>query len=296
MDYSILRETLATTLDEIAFKLDNDGNNISIINKAQNDLKDYLENNTSISDDEKAKNYARFLTDTITGVTIQAIQVAGQAPLQSAQIDTMVAESAQKIISMQNEDKARLNDSAVNVAKAKAEIETLMPAQILKINAEILSLNKEVELKSKEIELREAELPFKEAQVLSEQKRLELMQAELPLREAQALLEAKKIELMATDILLKEKNITMEDKKIDLMEVQTEQEGVKIGLMQAQTEIEYAKLGLNAEQIRLTAMEAEYKKAQMQAVEKAGELNKEIEKEKNETQITIAEIYTYGRV
>ena len=244
-----LQATLSTILEEVAFKQDASGNNVSILARAKEDLDRFLTEHTSISDDEKAKRIYDFFTNTITSVTTQAIIVAGQAPLQDAQIATEAQkvasmqiddtnktnESTQKIISMQNDDKAKLNNSAVNVAKAKAEIETLIPAQVL-------SINKDVEIKAK--------------QLITEDKKLDLMDKDLIIKQAQADLEAS-----------------------------------KVPLYQAQADNERAKVGLTAQQVRVSAMEVQYKLAQLKAIQKAGELNLQIEREKMETQIEVAQIY-----
>jgi len=248
-----LQSTLTEILDTVAFIKDADGNDISILGKAKQDLDNFLTDHTSISDDEKAKRIYDFFTNTITNVTVQAIAVAGQTPLQDAQIQTMKDETAQKIASMQiddtnrtnesvqkiesmkNDDKAKLNNSAVNVAKAKAEIETLMPVQIQEIT-------KNIELKTKEIEA-----------------------------------EDKKLDIMDKDILIKEAQVGLEE--------------AKIPLYQAQADNERAKVGLTAQQVRVSATEVQYKLAQLKAIQKAGELNKEIEDNKNLTQIKIAKIY-----
>ncbi len=247
-----LQETLSTILNEVAFKTENDVNT-SILGKAKEDLSTFLTDHTSISDDEKAKRISDFFTNTIISVTTQAIQVAGQAPLQAVQMQTMQDETAQKIasmqiqdtndtnesvqkvISMQNDDKAKLNNSAVNVAKAKAEIETLMPAQVQQIT-------KDIELKSKQIDT-----------------------------------EVKKLDVMDKDILIKQQ--------------QADLEATKIPLYQAQADNERAKVGLTAQQVRVSATEVQYKLAQLKAIQKAGELNKEIEDNKNLTNIKIAKIY-----
>ncbi len=237
-----VKETLNEILNTVAFEKDADGNETSILYKAKTDLGEFLSEHTSISDDEKAKRISDFFTNTITNVTVQAIMVAGQAPLQDAQIAEIqqetinkTNESVQKVISMQNDDKANLNNSAVNVAKAKAEIETLMPTQIQEIQ-------KNIEFKSKQIET-----------------------------------ETKQLEIADKDISLKEQQIGIEAEKIPLM--------------QAQTDSERAKIGLTRQQVRVSATEVQYKLAQLKAIQKAGELNKEIEDNKNLTNIKIAKIY-----
>jgi hypothetical protein len=331
MDYEILRETLRITLDEVAFRKDETtGDNISIVHKSQEDLKAYLEENTSISDDEKAKYYSKFLTDIVTGVTIQAINVAGQAPLMDAQIDTLRAETAQKIISMQNEDKARMNDSAVNVAKAKADIESLIPAQVSKINAEIAALAKDAELKAKEIAIKEAELPLMQAQVLTEQQKVLAMQAEtalkeaeLPIREKQLEIETSKLELMEAEmeiklkeIPLKEAQVKIAEQDVKLKEKQVELTGAEIKLKEKDQDLKeqeldnmrdmmgferdkimiaLRELGLKTEETRgrlkLTEAQSRLTEQQADAVRDSLELQKEIEEARNEKDISVAEIY-----
>ena len=274
-----VKETLNEILDTVAFQKDADGNEISILAKAKEDLEEFLSEHTSISDDEKAKRISDFFTNTITNVTVQAIMVAGQAPLQDAQIaeiqqDTInkTNESVQKVISMQNEDKARLNDSAVNVAKAKADIETLIPAQVQEINKNIAIKDKELLQADKKLDIMDKDITLKETQNTIELKKVDVMtqdiavktaqvnieEKKLPLIEAQTNVETKKLDIMAQDELIKKqevdiktKQVDIETKKLDLMDKdillkgkQVVLEEKKIPLMEAQTNVETKKLDL----------------------------------------------------
>lgn len=283
-----LQTTLNEILETVAFLKDDDGNDISILGRAKIDLNDFLDTHTSISDDEKAKRIYDFFTNTITNVTVQAIQVAGQAPLQEAQIQTMQDETAQKIASMQiddtnktnesvqkiqsmqNDDKAKLNNSAVNVAKAKAEIETLIPAQVNEINKNVALKDVEIATETKKLDIADKDILIKQAQI-------SLEEAKLPLYNAQTDNEIKKLDIADKDILLKQAQVGIEE--------------AKIPLYNAQADNERAKIGLTAQQVRVSATEVQYKLAQLKAIQKAGDLNKEIEDNKNLTQIKIAKIY-----
>ena len=333
MDYDVLRETLKVTLDEVAFKSDpaDPTKNISILGRAQEDLKTFLEENTSISDDEKAKRYSEFLTNIITSVTTQAIMVAGEAPFRDAQAKTLEAETAQKIlsmvindtnqtnesvqkvISMQNDDKAKLNNSAVNVAEAKAKIETLMPAQIQQITADIAHKvaqtaleGKKIEIAEKDIELKIQEIPLRVAQVaieekkidlmdkqlLSEDKKITIMEKEIAIKEQELPLKIAQAEVEQKKLLIMDKDILIKGEEILIKKEQALSERQKVQLMIAQTEIERAKMGLTQQQIRVSAMEVEYKMAQIMAIQQASIVNKEIEEAKNRTQKEVAEIYS----
>lgn len=275
MDYEVLRETLKATLDEVAFVKDEDDNNISILGKAQSDLKEFLENNTSISDDEKAKHFSSFLTNVITGVTTQAIIAAGDAPLKDAQIDTMRAESTQKILSMQNEDKARMNDSAVNVVRAKAEVETLVPAQVSKLRAEITALEKDAIIKEKEIAIKEAEIPLKEAQVLTEQERVLSMQAETAVREAELPLKEAQLDIALKDAELKEKEIAIREAELPLKEAQAEIAKSDVKLREQQIEVARSDVKLKEAEIELRETEIDISKDQIKLEEQKVDLMKQ---------------------
>ena len=277
MDFDILRQTLEVTLDEVAFKKDDNDEDVSILSKAESNLKAYLDDQTSITDDEKARRYAEFLTNTITSVVTQAISIAGDAPLRDAQIateqqkiasmqnedainsaqsnkdlqvkDAQIAVEQQKVISMQNEDKARANEVAAKVAKTKFEIETLLPAQ-----------------------------------VATENKKLELMSAQVQT-------ELKKLEMMGKEISLKDKDLSLKDKEINIKEIMAQVEAEKVPLMRYQAANERIKAQLTKQQIGVAAMEVQYKLAQIKAIQDAAQLNKEIEHEKNETQLKVAELY-----
>ncbi len=174
-----VESTLEVILNTVAFKEDESGINISILGKAKDDLSDFLSEHTAISDDEKAKRISDFFTNTIMSVTTQAIMVAGQSPLQDAQIisagkdDTNKHnESVQKVVSMKNEDKARLNNSAVQVSKAKIEIESLIPAQIQQ-------MAEDINLKKAQTKLEEARIPLLSAQVDNERQQLGLTRQQI---------------------------------------------------------------------------------------------------------------------
>jgi len=267
MDYSIATGMLDALLTEVAFKQDTNGNNISIIGKSEEQLKSYLEQNTSIPEDKKAQIYANFLSTVVTSVTTQAIQVSGQAPLENAQIINQTAETnanvknveseitsrtlkdtlaqdetTQRILNLKEEitasqakTKAMLNDNAVTVAKAKIEIDQVIPAQI------------------------------------------EEMKASTALKSAQQQLEAAQINIAKQDLLIKEQQLKTQAAQVALLEVQAQSEQEKIGLI--------------AQQIRVQAAEAQYKLAQIKAIEKASEVNKQIEIMKNNTAIEVAGIY-----
>lgn len=174
-----LEQTLTAILDVVAFKVDTNDNNVSILGKAKEDLDKFLTDHTSISDDEKAKRISDFFTNTIISVTTQAIQVAGQAPLQEVQIQTMQDETAQRIESMKVDDKAKLNDSAVRVAKAKAEIETLLPAQVNQIQSDAAYKDILASLESKKIEIADKDIQLKAKQLEESDKKLDLMDQQI---------------------------------------------------------------------------------------------------------------------
>ena len=267
MDYTIATGMLDALLTEVAFKTDTSGKNVSIIGRSEAQLKAYLEENTSIPEDKKVQIYANFLSTVVTNVTTQAIQTSGQAPLEDAQIKNQTAETTaniknidseitsrslrdtlaqdettQKILNLKEEvsasqarTKVALNDSAVTVAKAKIEIDQLIPAQIAS------------------------------------------MKAETSLKTAQQALETQQLAIAKQELLIKEQQLKTQTAQIELMQAQAQSEREKIGLI--------------SQQIRVQAAEAQYKLAQIKAIEKASEVNKQIEIMKNNTSIEIAGIY-----
>ncbi|MEA1917192.1 MAG: hypothetical protein U9N42_06650 [Campylobacterota bacterium] len=250
-------DVLSAVLNEVAFKTDenDDNKNISIIGKAENRLKIFLEN-TDLSDTAKATHYTSFLTTTTSNAIQQAIMIAGQAPLQETQISTMSAESTQKIASMvaddtnklnettqriesmKADDKMNSNNTAVNIAKAKAEIESVIPA--------------DVAIKQKQLEVFDADISHK-GKIESS------LDAEITLRGVQGGLES----------------------------ARTVTEGYNASMAIEQIKTERQKVVQGKEQIKLTGAELEYRKEQTIAMSKATEINKEIEQAKNDTQIEI---------
>jgi len=220
----------------------------SIAKQSETLIANYLQNNTGITDDEKAKIYAKFLTDITISTTAQAIGAATQLALEGPVND-------QKIVSMQNDDIVKMNEVAVKIAKAKIEIEQLIPSQV--------DMNrKTIEIQTKELLLKSAEIAIKEGQLLVEQ-------AKVPLLEAQALNEAGKV------------NLTL---------AQTALEQAKVPLLEAQTNLEKSKVRLQKAEMALRYADVYYRQQQAQAVANSLVVNERIEVMKSETQLKIATI------
>jgi len=280
-----VKETLNEILNTVAFEKDADGNETSILYKAKTDLGEFLSEHTSISDDEKAKRISDFFTNTITNVTVQAIMVAGQAPLQEAQIaeiqqDTInkTNESIQKVISMKNEDDYREVQKTTLTDETEQKIASMLVDDTNKTNESIQKVismqnDDKANLNNSAVNVAKAKAEIETlmpAQIQEIQKNIEFKSKQIET-------EAKQLEIADKDILLKGQQIGIEAEKIPLM--------------QAQTDTERAKIGLTRQQVRVSATEVQYKLAQLKAIQKAGELNKEIEDNKNDTNIQIAEIY-----
>ncbi|WP_456390340.1 hypothetical protein [Hydrogenimonas sp.] len=271
MDLSLYTQVIEETLQKINFDTG------SVMNKAEEQVKSFLEENTSITDNEKAAIYANFLTQTTTNVVTQvltaATQIALQAPVNEQQIASMqgelsieqaqsdkdlmvkdsdIAVNTQKVLSMQAEDEARKNEVAAKVAKAKVEIEQLIPSQIA----------------------------INEKQLQVEDKKLTLMDSEIES-------EAKKLVLMDKELALKERQIEIEGAKKPLIEAQTKVENAKSSLVNSQSMTEIEKMN----QI---AAETTYRYEQTNAIGKAFEVNERIEDKRNETHIEVATIQASG--
>ena len=210
MDINFYKDAIKQTMQVINTDAD------SVIKNAEQMLKVYLETNTSITDNDKAALYAKFLTDTTTNALTQTIMAALQLTLEGgvndqkilnmqgelaiaqaqsdkdiAVKDAQISVDNQKIASMQAEDTARRNEVAAKVAKAKIEIEQLIPSQIA--------------LNEKEIEIRSKDLLIKD-QALA--------------------VETKKVLIMDKDIALKDKQVSIEEAKLPLMRAQAQLESL----------------------------------------------------------------------
>lgn len=313
MDLTSYKQIIKDTMEEVAF-----ANPDSVASKAEVKLKEFLDNNTAIPEDEKAKVYANFLQNIVVTTINQAIQAALQLPVNEKQIEIMeretqvkeaikdsdIAVNNQKIASMQAEDEARRNEVAAKVAKAKVEIEQLIPSQI--------ALNeKDLQIKDKQLQVEDKKIVLMEKQVETENEKINLMKTQneiekekIPLTRAQTEVETKKVELMATQI-------QVETQKLALVEVQIELEAAKKPLIIAQTAVEQNRAELVKSETTLTDKKADLteaqtdltriqtdttfwdavlKEKQASTMERSLEVNKEIEKCKCDTNLKIAQL------
>jgi hypothetical protein len=323
MDITIYTNAIKETMKVVNSDTD------SILKEAEGLVKAYLEENTRITDDERANIYAKFVTDVTTTAITQAITASAQLALEGAVNDQKVlsmqgelalAEAknvseilvdTQKITSMQNEDTARRNEVATKVAKAKIEVEQLIPSQIninqkeLEIKDKDLQIkDKSLEVETKRVDIMTQDIALKTKQVLTEDKKVALMGEQLnvekekvPLMKAQALLETKKVSLMEVQIeterekvTLMEKQVLIEVAKLPLMEAQTANELERVKLTVEQTAVEASKVRLQKAEVELRYADVYYRQQQAQTVAQSLIVNERIENNKNETQLKIATI------
>ena len=315
----------------------------SVVKNAEQMLKGYLETNTSITDNDRATIYAKFLTDVTTNAVTQSITAAmqlaldgavndqkvlnmqGELSIAQAQSDkdlevkaSQIAVDNQKIASMQADDTAKRNEVAAKVAKAKIEIEQLIPSQIhlnekelqvkdkqlLYEDQRIAVLQKDTEIKTKQVAIEEAKIPLMKAQAQVEAKKVDLMKEQVsverekvPLMQAQAQTEQKKVGLMEVQIEqereklpLLQKQVAVETAKIPLMEAQANTEAEKAKLIGKQTQVESEKIPLQQAEVALRYADVVYRQRQAQTVQDSLIVNERIEARRNETQIKIATI------
>ena len=283
-------------------------NDNSVLSDAESKLKTFLETNTSISDNEKAQVYSKFLTDVVTNSINSALQSATNIMLQQAKIEQEIASmqiedqikqeqsakdlevKAQQIASMKAQDEINKNKVAGELAKIKYEVEHLMPAQVdniikdtqikdkeLELKQEDIELKKkQVELANKEVTVKEAEIQIKKAEVDISRSELQIKQAQIPLVQAQAETEKAKA------FLVGQQGIT-EQYNQDLVKANKDQILENINKLKKEEDLlDYQK--------DLTNAERNLKDQQAVAVLRALDVNKEIEMCKCRTQLEIASL------
>jgi len=283
-------------------------NDNSVLSDAESKLKTFLETNTSISDNEKAQVYSKFLTDVVTNSINSALQSATNIMLQQAKIEQEIASmqiedqikqeqstkdlevKAQQIASMKAQDEVNKNKVAGELAKIKYEVEHLMPAQVdniikdtqikdkeLELKQEDIELKKkQVELANKEVTVKEAEIQIKKAEVDISRSELQIKQAQIPLVQAQAETEKAKA------FLVGQQGIT-EQYNQDLVKANKDQILENINKLKKEEDLlDYQK--------DLTNAERNLKDQQAVAVLRALDVNKEIEMCKCRTQLEIASL------
>jgi len=313
MNLTNYKQIIKDTMEEVAF-----ANPDSVASKAEVKLKEFLDNNTAIPEDEKAKVYANFLQNIVVTTINQAIQAALQLPVNEKQIEIMeretqvkeaikdsdIAVNNQKIASMQAEDEARRNEVAAKVAKAKVEIEQLIPSQIALNEKELQIKDKQLQIEDKKIALAEKQVELEGEKIPLMKAQTEVEKAKIPLMQAQSQVEQRKVDLMA-------KEVEVETRKVDLMEAQVDIEKAKKPLIEAQTLVEQkravlteneadltkTKIPLTEAEITLTKAKTDVaywdaimKNKQADTMIKSLDINKEIEKCKCETNLKIAQI------
>jgi len=280
----------------------------SVLSDAENKLKTFLETNTSISDNEKAQVYSKFLTDVVTNSINSALQSATNIMLQQAKIEQEIASmqiedqikqeqsakdlevKAQQIASMKAQDDINKNKVAGELAKIKYEVEHLMPAQVDNIVKDTQIKDKELELKQEDIELKKAqvelankEVAVKETEIQIRKAELEISRSELQIKQAQIpLVQAQAETEKAKAFLVGQQGIT-EQYNQDLVKANKDQILENINKLKKEEDLlDYQK--------DLTNAERNLKDQQAVAVLRALDVNKEIEMCKCRTQLEIASL------
>lgn len=285
----------------------------SILSKSKVTLKEYLDNNTSLTDNEKAGTFAKFMTEITTSVMTQAINAAVQLSLETPLNDQKVKNFAgelllagnksvsdisvntQTIASSKNRDIIAKNEVATKIATAKAQVEVLIPAQVDEIRENIKLKAKSIELEAKKTELMEKDITLKGKQVSLMGVQISLEKVRIPLMKAQALVEQKKVSLMAVQVStelkkvgLMGKQLLVEAEKIPLMIAQTANEVAKTELTRQQVGVEKSKIKLQKAEIDLRYADIFYRQQQARTVASSLIVNERIENNKNETSLKIA--------
>ena len=269
----------------------------SVLSKSEEYMRVFLDTNTSLTDNEKATMYAKFITDITTNTMTQAIgagiQISLEAPV-----------NAQRILNLQGELIVAKNEVSVKIAKAKAEVELVIPAEVASIRKDIEIKSRTVVVEEKKANLLDKDIILKGKQVLTEDKKIGLMTVQttleserIPLMKAEALLAGKKVTLMGVQVStelkkvgLMEKQALVEAEKIPLIKAQTMNESAKEKLTISQTRVEDSKVKLQRAEIDLRYADVFYRQQQAQTVANSLLVNERIENNKNETTLKVAVI------
>ncbi len=260
-DEELYKNVISTTNNQLV-----SGTN-STFSVSEQKMKEFLEQNTDITDTDKAKIYADFLTNITTTSLQQTLSNAKEIALEHGLREAQTATEAQKVISMQNEDadrarevtqkiismqeqdKARNAEVASLVAKTKIEIEQKIPAEIEALRAEADLKKQEVKLKEAQLQLEKAKTKLTEKQIQIESSRLDILREELELKREMNQFEREKLEFFKGESV------------------------AKVELMEADKLLKHQQAG---------------------AVSTSLSTNLDIEREKMRTQIEVATIYVKG--
>jgi len=198
MDLTLYKEAIRTTMGVLITDA------TSTLKSVDGSIKTYLETNTSITDNERANIYMKFITDVTTTAITQTIDASVRMALEgeikdqkllNMQGELVIAQdkgrsdtavNTQKIASMRNEDNARQNEVAVKVAKAKIEVEQLIPSEIALNQKELAIKDKSLELETKRLDLMTQEIAVKKEQIRLSDAEIKLKYADIYYRQQQA--------------------------------------------------------------------------------------------------------------
>lgn len=288
MDLTAYKQIIKETMEAVAF-----ADPQSAASKAEAKIKQYLDENTAIPDDKKAELYANFMQQIVVTTINQAIQAALQLPVQEKQaavLESEVQVNAQKIASMQAEDAARKNEVAAKVARAKYEIEQLLPSQV--------ALNqKEVEIKQRQVEIAQKELAIKGEEVALARAKTELLKAQVNAEKAKIEVEKRHNELLLRQVQVEERKIPLmeaeaelQKQKAKLTEKQVAMADKEMALKEQEVELTKKKVEVETQQANLVMWQTMVKQQEVKTVGASLRVNAEIEKCKCETNLKIAQI------
>ncbi len=191
-DEELYKKVLTTTNAHIAT------NDDGIFTVSETKMKTFLEENTSISDTEKAQIYSNFLTNIATASLQQTLsnakEIALEQSFKDAQIASMEAETTREG-SLANANIANMaGELAIKRVQSDKDL-LVKDAQIASSNAETGLRQAEIMLRGAEVQLEKAKTRLTDKQIDLESEKVDLMREELELKKAMSDIEKEKLEL-----------------------------------------------------------------------------------------------------
>ena len=289
----LYKKIISTTNEQLVSGTD------STFSVSETKMKEFLEQNTDITDTDKAKIYADFLTNITTTSLQQTLNNAQTIVLENDFKEAQTATETQKVISMKAED---------DVRKAQSDKDLLVKdAQISTETQKVISMKAEDEDRARETTQKIASMieqdKARNAEVASlvaktkievEQKipaEIDALKAEAELKKQEAKLKETQLQLERARTRLTERQIEIESARLEILRGELD-----LKREMNQIEIEKMKFFKNESAGKIALMEADMylKQAQTGAVSTSIATNLDIEREKMRTQIEVATIYVKG--
>lgn len=185
MDLTTYNTVLSTTLETVALGED------SLFEKATAKMQAYLTEHTSLSDNEKAKQYSAFFQQLVTSLTAQATVAAQEVAIKGPLAESEILVNAEKV--------------HLTAAQTAVELERIsfMKEQVKEMSAKVQLIGKQIELEAQKIAIEKLRIPLLSAQIKNEEERTKLTAQQIEVEREKVALTHEQILLAGAELYYK---------------------------------------------------------------------------------------------